>query len=179
MRSKTIKPIDPGEQFPLVEKMLYDLSWKASRATGGRLSFEDARSEACVAFMKICETYDPTRGIKFSSWCYFKVWAHLKTYVTGLARSRMIYVDPHKTYMKTIPEEEKPKTFGEELSIEAREILKLLVDTPRELLELLPKRRPRALMERVKRYVGYNKGYSWRQVNRAELEIFYAMFDPV
>ena len=63
--------VDPIEVFPTVEKMLYKLAWKFSKAQ--RLPFEDMRSEAYAGFMKACNNYQPKKGMKFSSWCYLGI----------------------------------------------------------------------------------------------------------
>ena len=86
--TKPKSKIDPQIEFPKVEKMLCSLAWKVAQACP--VTFEESRSEAYLAFMLACQTYDSRRGSKFSSWCYFKVWTSLRSWITKRTRDPLI-----------------------------------------------------------------------------------------
>lgn len=79
--------------------MIYKLAWKMQRYCG--LPFEDIRSEAYMAFMKCCASFDGQS--KFSSWCYFKVSCHLKHWLRQRARDRLVFYEEIKDEMMPPP----------------------------------------------------------------------------
>lgn len=159
-----MKPVvDPDKMLPTVEKMIYKQAWRFSKQYC--MTYDEAQSEAYWGFMKACYDYNPAKGSKFSSWCYYWIWCALKDAV--IARSK----DPHVA-VDMVTEDEvqrryvdkllgEASTLSEEfrealedmtvgLSDDARLILSMLLDVPAELLS--GKRpTPLQLLHRVKK----------------------------
>lgn len=166
---KLTNTIDPEVELPKVEKMLYSLAWKTSNAYP--VSFEEAKAEAYFAFMKACEQFDPKRGAKFSSWCYFWTWTHLKTFVTKRTVDPLCFVELDDDLTGEAPPERSE--FMEslaDLSEDAKEIISLLLETPGEILELGAPT-PKRILKRVKDYLVERKGKKWLHVEVAVEEI--------
>jgi hypothetical protein len=176
--------IDPQIEFPKVEKMLCSLAWKVAQACP--VTFEESRSEAYLAFMLACQTYDSRRGSKFSSWCYFKVWTSLRSWITKRTRDPLICTEMNDELTGFAPEQrgEIMDMIGG-LSEDAQEIISLLLETPAEILEvgrissgprrgqsldLGNKMTPKQLLARVKEYLR-SKGLDKRRIERAQREI--------
>lgn len=70
--------IDPVKEFPKVERMLYSA---AHAARNRRFPLEEAIAEAFWAFMEACRTYQFDKGMKFSSYLFYRVNYHLKTHI--------------------------------------------------------------------------------------------------
>lgn len=153
---KLNKAVTPDEAFPLVEKMLYKLAWKVQSPM---LQFEEARSEAYLAFMKCCETFDPDRGMKFSSWCHYKVQRHLKSFITKRMKDRHVFCDEMETVAGAAPENRRELLLAlDDLSGDAKDLISLLIETPQEILEELPMT-PAQLLEKVRDYLGFTRGW--------------------
>lgn len=146
--------IDPNEQFPQVEKMLYDLAWKCANAYP--VTFEEAKSEAYYAFVRSCQDYDPdkSKGAKFSTWCYFWVWTQLKTFVTKRSVDPLIFVEMKEDLLGGKPDlrSESMEMFCD-LSDDAKEIIQLLIETPAEILGRNGPVPAKHLLIRVKAYL--------------------------
>lgn len=171
--SKTYQ-VNPDEELPKVERMLCDLAWRTALAYP--VLFEEAKSEAYYAFMRACEQFDRTRGSKFSTWCYFWVWTHLKTFVTRRSVDPLYFTD-------TLPEEaasEEPSKFREcleevinDLSEDAKEIMSLLLETPKELMNRKSKSRkapvvtPHQLLRQVKNFLIERRKWDKQEVDTA------------
>lgn len=123
--------VNPEEAFPQVEKLIYDLCWKTVAACP--VTFEDARSVAYNAFMRACQDYKPDRKMKFSSWVYYWVWCDLKTWITKLARNPVTFVEIEEELCGFAPPARSDyRDLIADLSDDAKEIVSLLVDTPKE-----------------------------------------------
>lgn len=155
---KQKKEIDPVQEFPEVEFMLYRLAWDA-----WGLPFAEAQSEAYYAFMLACATYQPDRGMKLSSWIYYKVERHLKTYRRRKRKDRLVPAEITDTLLNAAPRPERRNTLRDilekmqesELSQEAQEMVSLLWESPAEVLDELP----RDALKRVKDHLSYEYGY--------------------
>lgn len=159
--------IDPTEEFPKVENMLYQLAWKTAQAYP--VPFEEARSEAYYAFMRACADFKPDRGSKFSSWCYFWVWTHLKTFVTKRTVDPLVFIEVKESLLgEAPPERSEALEMLEDLSEDAKEIITLLIETPRELIGLAMT--PKQLLKKVKEHL-VAKGKARDRVDRAAEEI--------
>lgn len=174
------KKLDPLEEFPKVEKILYQLAWDCARST--RLTFEEAKSEAYYAFMKCCESYDPTRKAKFSTWVHFKVRMHLKTYVTKLANSRLIYTGIKDERTGAAPAmRSEALELWDDLSRDAKELVSLVLETPQDFLASCPVT-PSELLDRAKEHLGFNKGLDLVELEILVVEIqarFQEVWNPV
>ncbi len=131
-------PVDPNAVLPEVEQMLYNLSWKFAQTYP--VPFEEAKSEAYYAFVRACADFDSERGSKFSSWCYYWVWTHLKTFVTKRTVDPLTFIEINEETLGETSME--PISFPgesrlERLSDETQEIIKDLSGDAKEILELL------------------------------------------
>ena len=166
---RTETTIDPEQAFPEVEKMLYSLAWATSNKY--HVPFEEVQSEAYFLFMKACQNYKPSKG-KFSSWCYLVVSMYLRTFITKRAKDRLTFVEEvGDDLMSTAQEHEAPELIklSEGATSDAREIISLLVETPKELVELAGVT-PRQFMKKVKEYL-IQKGRSAKEVDQARKEL--------
>lgn len=136
--------------------MLYKLAWKAKTP---RFSYEEAQSEAFLAFMLACYSYDPGRGALFSSWCYFKVWTHLKSHKAKLAKDRLVFMELNEELVGAVPA--CRRIFLEmldDLSGDAREMISLMTNPPKEVLASSPLT-PQELLESVFEHLGFSRGF--------------------
>ena len=154
--------IDPIKEFPGVEKMIYSLAWKYSKAY--KMPFEDARSEASAGYMKACNNYRPGKGMKFSSWVYFVTWGYMKNHIMDRAKDPLCFMEIDDDLLGEVPDEKSLRvmrlldlvppngalsdTFGtllmecpgelleaaDSLSTEAQELLHLFWECPAEII---------------------------------------------
>ncbi len=149
------RKIDPEKELPRVQNLLYQLAWRAKNL---RLPFEEAKGEAYFAFMLACRSFDPSRGMKFSSWVYFKVRNHLRTTCTRGSRDPLVFVEINDEVCGAAPSNRKEfLEMLEDLSAEARELIHLLIELPGEILND-PPTSPRHLLARVCEYLGFRRG---------------------
>jgi len=124
---------------------------------------------AYIAFMDACRTYNKNRA-SFTTHCWIKVWYKLKSCEMRSSKKAadlptvpiIIFdenrghtgIDLQKTSLKEMFTTTTPyfnlEEFVEDLSCDAREIIKLLIETPHELL---PARTPSALLRSAKQYL--------------------------
>lgn len=134
---QNISCIDPIVEFPKVEKMLYALAWKFSKAH--RLPFEDTRSEAYAGFMKACNNFRPNKGMKFSSWCYFVTWGYLKSWIMKRAADPLCFMEINEELVGAEPDVTSDKVHRL-LSLTEKQplqqtLLTLFRESPAELWE--------------------------------------------
>lgn len=167
---KQTETVNPEEVFPEVEKMLYKLAWATSNKY--HIPFEEVRSEAYFLFMKACRNYKPKRG-KFSSWCYLVVSMYLKTFIMKRSEDRLTFVEEvGDDLMGAAPAKDEGVErikLVEDISSDAKEIISLLVETPRELM-VLATATPREFVKKVKDYL-IQKGRTAEQVDNARKEL--------
>jgi hypothetical protein len=126
--------IDPDIALPQVEKMLYKLAWKTAQSYP--VPFEEAKSEAYYAFVRACQDFRPDKGTKFSSWCYFWVWTHLKTFVMRRSGDPLTFVEIDDDLCGEAPLEVSAEiSLVKDLPNDARELFSLLCEAPRECME--------------------------------------------
>jgi len=155
--------IDPATEHPKVQNMLFKLVWKFSQEYP--ISFEDALSEANFAFVKACYDYDPSRGSKFSSWCYFSVWTHLKTVVMKRTTDPLVCVEINDDLLGAAPPEVAPSLeVIELLSPNARRLVELILEPPPPIRG--QQVTPRQLVKRIKDYM-ITQGLSKKAVEEA------------
>lgn len=175
MSKKRIRKISPSRVFPKVEKMLYRLAWEKRNRF---FTFEEARSEAYYAFMKACETYDPTRGMKITSWVWYRVSRQLHKYVARQAEKiHPEITDPFvlNGYIESRPQSTSRIWSGiQEMSGDAREMVDLLVNSPAEIqAQFTPEHppTPKQLLKMVREHLKWEHGYDPVYLNITELEI--------
>lgn len=161
--------LDPQEAFDGVQKLLFKLAWATHHQYG--VPYDDCLSECYYAFVKAFNwRYDPKMGTKFS------------TQVCTIAKWRLRSLT-RKQRLAPVTEELNEETAGfaasmrseclevvEGLSGDAREIVSLLLETPREIIGLGEVTSPKRLLSGVKAYLR-QKGYTRDRLNEAEEEI--------
>jgi hypothetical protein len=162
--------VDPIEAFPKVEGIIHKLAWKCAQSYP--VTFEEARSEAYLAFLKACADYKPERGAAFASWCYFWIWTDLKTWITKRSKDPLVPSEITEEMVGFAPETDKltAETMDalEELSADAREIVSLLLETPAEIVASV--KTLRQLVAGVKKML-IAKGRTKEQVDNSYAEI--------
>lgn len=168
----TTKPfvVNPEEMFPLVENMIYRLSWNTSQTYP--ITFEEARSEAYTAFLCCCQDFKPEKGMKFSSACYYWVWTILKDLVMKRSADPHSFIQEEKDLVAIAGGKETLRADSldlvEDLSGDAQEMIKLLVETPGELLEGVGT--PKQLLSKVKNHL-IKQGRERSRIEKAHIEI--------
>lgn len=159
--------VDPIEMFPKVEKMICKFAWQYSETYP--VSFEEARSEAYYAFMRACADYRPEEKTKFSSWCYFWIWTHLKTWITKRTVEPITFMEINEEMVGTAtPDRAESLELVDDLSEDAKEIISLILETPSEISASVVT--VRRLLGEIKRYL-VKKGRSKKRVESAHKEI--------
>jgi len=159
--------VDPDEELPKVEKLIFDLAWKFTKTYP--IDFQEARREAYYAFVRACYDYNPSRGTKFSSWVYTWVWCHLKTLITKRTVEPLVFIEvKDEIFGEAAPDRSPTLDMIGDLSEDAKEIIKLLLETPGELLGSACT--PKQLLHKVKNYL-VGKGRPKAEVDKAHKEI--------
>jgi hypothetical protein len=173
---KTMKMKTPAADIEIdwlltdVQKMLYKQAWDA--AARYNLPFDECLSECYWGFVRAVNwRFDASKGLKFSSEVFLINAWRFKT------KQRRELRDAERFPLVELNEETAGFAVAdraecleavEGLSEEAREIVGLLLDTPKELLEDLPT--PKQLLKRVKAYL-QRRGHHKRDLLRAQEEI--------
>lgn len=169
MKTQNKPVVDPDEMFPSVEKMIYDQCWKTAKAYP--ISFDECKSEAYMAFVKSCYDYNPAKGTKFTTWCYFWVWTKLKDLVMKRSADPIQFHEMNEEMVG-----EAPPTVSDSLELiptfsqEAQEIIHYLLESPGEVLGHSTCSGQRFLAK-VKAYLITKKGRDKQTVERAHQEI--------
>ena len=121
------------EEFIEVEKILLKLAWKYAQTYP--VTFEEARAEAYYHFVKKAPKYRPG-PTKFTTWIYFAVGMQLKTWVMGRAKDPHVFIEMNDDLCgEAPPEVSEALELVRELPGDARELVSLLCEAPRECLE--------------------------------------------
>lgn len=136
-----------AQELPGVEKILFSLAQKTSKTCP--VTYQEALSECYFAYMCACRDWDPFyqkkgRNSKFSSWVYFWTWTHLKTWITKRTNDRLVFFDspgdeedgvlPYWIENIPAPPQHSPcLELIEDLSQDARELVKLILEMPSDL----------------------------------------------
>lgn len=163
------------QSFQEVEKLLYDLAWKYTRRY--MIPFDDTKREVYWGFVKCYEQYDPARRASFSTACYFIAEMKLRTLVIHRTNEKPCDELNEETASFAPSERSECMEMIEDLSTDAQELVRLLVETPKEIIgwahEWNPQVRPVSpmqLLKRVKKYL-VEKGRQKETLEAAEMEI--------
>lgn len=160
--------MNPEQALPAVQKILHKVAWDS--ALRYPIPYEDAMSEAYVAFMAACRTFDPSRGTQFSSWVYFNAWTHLKTIVMKRSSDRLVFQEIREEEGGTeMPRQIPSLEILQELSDDARLLAAMLLETPQELLGL--PMTPKQLLRKVKGLLVDRFGWTLSRTEKATTEI--------
>lgn len=152
-----VLPVD--EAYTYSERMIFDICIKFQKRHGGE--FDEYMSTANLAFFEAWEGYDETKGTKFQSWLstiiQFRLLDELRAKIKRDARFATESTDAR---IKRNPPsyEDVPSSFFHdflsELSSDARQVVELLLDLPKDVEEIAAKRGKGVLSLRVA-FVGY------------------------
>lgn len=160
-------PIDPEVALPQVEKIIFQLAHKFSNMYP--IPYDECLSEGYMAFMRACEDYNPKRKMKFSSWVYYWVWCKLKDLVMKRSKEPVCFVEINDDLTVAAPAvKSECLDLVAEMSSDAKEIISLLIETPRELIGVAMT--PRQYMSRVKGHL-VRKGRCPKEVDKAHKEL--------
>lgn len=133
--------LNPEKELPKVINMIRSHAHAFARRYGNpqayEQSYEEFFSEACLGFMQACEKWEKnhTSKSKFSSWCYLKVYNHLRFYIRKKFSDRLVIVEKIKDEM--LPPVPSSATFKhsvldqmKDLSPEAQRLINHIIDHP-------------------------------------------------
>ena len=159
--------------------LLYDICHKFRRRYGG--NFDDLMSEANLHFMAAYETYDPTKGSKFTTWARFRIWICMLETVRSKMRRAKNPNRPQQEYrdLNTLAAQAKfdIESFVSDLSEDASRVVGLVMDSPQDILYSIrslgghsPSNIKKALLEYLK-----DLGWSVSRIKESFLEIKQAL----
>lgn len=152
--------------YKSVEKLLYDLCWKASRRYGG--NFDELLEAANESFMHACRRFNPSKGTKFSTWIQAWVWPDLITASTKEATYKERFQTGTEEQLTKVVEKKKFSwvEFGEELSEDGQVIVRLIFDPPQSLDNEIRERGnlPRHVRISIREYLRHSLGWSLARV---------------
>lgn len=172
---------NPNLTYPKVRLMLYNLAWKSARRhpyPNPQEAFDEARSLAHVAFMEACKSYDPSRA-SFTTHCWLRVWCKLKLAemhaCKKAAQLPLVSLDLESDEITTLKERIAApnvplfdvEDFAMDLGRDARVVLKMILDTPRELMRQVSPGKPKSLLKHVRRRLVKR----WRNEHRVNLAL--------
>ncbi len=139
------------------EKMLHKIAWSYHRTTG--LEVDDLKSEANVAFLQACETYDAKKA-KVSTWIWKCVVQHLNAYIKPKG-VQFCYFDENIPDPRNIAEEREDfQAVIESMSKEAQQIVQIVLEAPAEFFTL-SSRFARGILFRKLRKMGWTWESIW------------------
>lgn len=173
MNARKLKPneIDADAVFPSVEKMLYQQAWHYHTNHG--IPFNECKSQAYWGFMRAVVLWNrrgyTEKRAKFSSWCYFCVSCNMRNLLMEKSSNREYPTDINEELVGAAPPVSSPcLEIVEGLSKDAKEIVRLLLETPSEVLHEVGT--PKQLLRSVKAHL-VSKGHSKRKLNKACVEL--------
>lgn len=147
-----------------MERMLYHAAHAASNK---RFPFHEAITEAYWAYMKCCESYDGSRGMRFSSWVFYKVHRHLKTHIKDLIEDsqKLLFMEIKDDICGASPLRrslEEALETRDDLCSDERELLKLILDPPFSTLRFgwdeMREIKEFELVKAIKEHLGFERG---------------------
>lgn len=170
MKNEKPYAVDPETALPEVQDMIYSLCHRFTRTYP--LDWDDALSEAYVAFLGACRTFNPEKENKFSTWCYYWIWCNLKTMVMKNS-SLPVFIEVKEEICGM--EETPIGSVVEGLSAEAQEMVSLIIETPAELASLLISEKAtsngRRFLSVLKKWMCQKRGKDMETLTAAALEI--------
>ena len=130
--------------------------------TGGKIEFDDLMSEAKIVFFRARKTYDPSQGAKFSTYLYTLTRNHLINLCRREQRRPTVSLD--ERFTASVVDQQ---SIWDGVSDDAHVIIDLVLEAPKELIELLTPMKGRAAVVRYLKQLGW----STLRVKRAVVEI--------
>lgn len=125
-----------AETYKDMQKFIAASAWDFWESYGG--DFDDLIAQANLIFIDAFDKYDPSRGAKLSTWIAFKIRVGLCEYM----RNGNVYETPHipidDKFAETYPASNDNFSvleFLDEMEQDARIVLQLFLETPRDVME--------------------------------------------
>lgn len=120
-----------------VEKLIYRLCWKAVYKFGGE--WEDYVSAANEAFADAYASYDPAKGASFSTWLWWKIKGAIASERSQNSIQAKTVASGEDIDLDVLPGRSRfdMDQFASELSHDARTVVKMVVESPHEVWDLL------------------------------------------
>ena len=135
MSSITATPNE--ETLADVEGLLHKLAWDAVKRYGG--DWHDYMSACNEGYVEAYESFDPSRGAKFSTWLCWKVWGQISR-MTGRTKLEQHTVNSGEDIALDVHGSRKAFSLYEflmELSTDSQTVVKLLVESPHDIWDIL------------------------------------------
>lgn len=172
MMKTTILVVDPEVEYPKVKDTIFKLAWKFAQQhpyPSEEQAFEEYRSIGYWAFMNACRDFKPDRKMKFNSWVYQWCWDLMKNHVMAASKAPT-FLEVNEEILGEAPSlRVESLELIEDLSEDARTMVALIIETPKDLLGDGPLS-IRQLMKKVKEHMVRN-GTPASVVNKAHLEL--------
>ena len=120
-----------------IKNMLYKMAWNANKKYGK--DWKEYESAANEGFMEAYNSYDPSKNTAFSTWVWWQARAKIQALAVGKKIDRMT-VNPGEDIDLSIFQAKESfdlDSFQWDLSNDAKRVIKLLVDCPMELLDII------------------------------------------
>lgn len=151
------------------KRLIFKLAGTYSQITG--IEFEELVSAGNEKFVTCQKTYDPSRA-KFSTYLTWE----LRGLFREMQRKQNRYVASNVTDLElsNSPIQEELVFFIDilkKLSSDAKEVVKIVFDTPMDLIEMLPKKQPRGMnRHQIQKHLR-RKGWSFSRIWKSFEEI--------
>ena len=125
------------ETYQKYEKCIAKLVWKY--AAKSRFHFDELLSEANMGFLHAVDTFNKNKA-SFHTHCYITINGRLNNYIKQKDYLNSFDENITLSVESTRPNPEQNATFNdlvESMSKEAREVVETLLETPKEMLELV------------------------------------------
>ena len=139
------------------KKTIYSLAYRYHRTTG--IEIEELISSANEEFVKIQKKFNPSKAC-FNTYLTLKVKGLFWEMARKNRKSKLINVDKILISSKYNPE--KHSSFNDlinNLSNDAKEIIKIAFNTPREMIDMLPKKQMRGINKTI--FIKYLRTKNW------------------
>ena len=120
-----------------VEKLIYRICWKAVYKFGGE--WEDYLSAANEAFADAYASYDPNRGASFPTWLWWKIKGAISKERSQTSIQARTVAGGEDIDLDVLPGRQQfdLDRFRFGLSSDARAVVKMVVESPHEIWDLL------------------------------------------
>lgn len=148
------------------KKLIFKLAHNYSSTTG--IEYDELVSAANEEFVKCLKTYDSEKA-KFQTYLTWKVRGLFleMSRKRNVQNNRQCSLEEANLINQSLPEPEDILFFKEileELSSDAKEVIKIVFETPWELIQMLPPKQPRGINKhQIKKYLR-NQGWPFPKI---------------
>ena len=145
------------ENINLIRK----IAWSFHHSTG--MDWDDLFQEASYYYVKALDSYDPSKGVKLSTYMWTAVSNYLKNYLETEQKHRLISIDD--TDLRYHPAKD-PIPFWESLTTEAQEIGEYVLRNSMEFVCLKPED-----VDFIVYFIFMHKGWSPEKIEAGLLDL--------